>query len=135
MDIEIGEPINKPSITTKLKPGGWYALQSNSPFIIPQLRNYNNNATVAGASNAAILANYSLDGKVQCATYFDGTLNTFPNTIITGPSNSLFVSGGYTANIRPNIYNTYSFSQSTSSVYLPFAGDFVQPYLIKYSFN
>lgn len=36
-NIEIGEPINKPSITTKLKPGGWYALQSNSPFILTSI--------------------------------------------------------------------------------------------------
>lgn len=37
LDIEIGEPINKPAITTKLKPGGWYALQSNSPFILTSI--------------------------------------------------------------------------------------------------
>lgn len=35
--IELGDPINKPSITTKLKPGGWYALQTNSPFILTSI--------------------------------------------------------------------------------------------------
>ena len=33
-NIELGDIINKPSITSKLKPGGWYLLHSNSPFIL-----------------------------------------------------------------------------------------------------
>jgi len=36
-EIEIGEPLNKPIITSKLKPGGWYALQTNSPFILTSI--------------------------------------------------------------------------------------------------
>jgi hypothetical protein len=33
-NIELGDIITKPSITSKLKPGGWYLLQSSSPFIL-----------------------------------------------------------------------------------------------------
>ena len=36
-EIELGSEISKPTISIKLKPGGWYTLTENSPFILSSL--------------------------------------------------------------------------------------------------
>jgi hypothetical protein len=103
--------------------------QSNSSYTISARRNINT------GSFSAFLIQYSKLGKVVGSTFFDGSSNFTPNSIIT-TSNSIYLSGSYTSITQFSLYNASNTSQiSSAPITLPYASGTTIPFLLKYSIS